>query len=211
MGLEILFRRQVLVERMDEINDPHRAAVFRGQVAVALHAGGKNRRLGVAVVHFARDHLRRVRDVQVIRDGQRRLFRKEGVFGRPPANADDVLQEGVDRVQAAALLVAGEDQVAAVHLDQDFVELVVLLRGLGRAAEENQRFAAGGNVFFGHRLEIRARHKLQVLGQFARGGLLDDRRFVGQDDLPAGRAVAGEFSGIQRGIQTRLQKHDTKR
>ena len=104
MGGEILFRREILVERMDEIDDPHRAAVFRGQGPVALHAGGEDGRLGVSMVHFARDHLRRVGNVQVVRDDQRRLLRNERVFGRPPANADDVLQERIDRVQAASLL-----------------------------------------------------------------------------------------------------------
>ena len=67
-----------------------------------------------------------------------------GFFGtnvssaRPPANADDVLQERIDRVQATPLLVAGENQIAAVHLDQDLVELVVLLRGLRRVADEDR-------------------------------------------------------------------------
>ena len=102
--------------------------------------------------------------------------------------------------------MSGENQVSAVHLDQDFVELVVLLRGLRRIADENQRLPVGGDVLFGNRREIRAGNELQMLGQFARGGLLDNRRFVGQNDFPTGRAVLRQF----RGIQIRLQKQQTE-
>jgi hypothetical protein len=45
-----------------------------------------------------------------------------------------------------------------------------------------------------------------MLGEFARGRLLDDRRFVGQNDLPIGCAVRRQFGGIQA---TR-QKHNAE-
>ena len=116
-------------------------------------------------------------------------------------NADIVLEERINRVQTASLRMSGENQVSAVHPDQDFVELVVLVRRLRRIAHENQRLPVGGDVFFGRRLEVRAGHELQMVGQFARGCLLDNRRFVGQNDFPAGRAALRQFSGIQVRLQ----------
>jgi len=212
MGVEVLLRREIFVERMDKVDDPHRAAVFWGQHPVAFHARGEGGRLGAAVVHLAGDHLRRIGDAKVVGDDQRRLLGDERVFRSPPANADDVLEERIDRVQATPLLVSRENQVPAVRRDQDLVEFPVLLRGLCRMADENQRLPVGGCVAFGNRLESRAGHELQMLGKLARGRLLDDRRFAGQDDSPGGRAVPGQFNAVRlrlHGQETDQWKQDS--
>src|SRR5690606_26805867 len=55
-------------------------------------------------------------------------------------------------------------------------------------------------VLFGDRLEIRAADELQMLGKLAGGGLLDNRRFIGQDDSPGGGAVLRQVGRIQRSL-----------
>ena len=211
MLIKIFVRRKNDVEGVAKKVEGLMAAVLGGDrvvLSVHLHPGGKDPRVfaehRIAVERLARDDLRRVARR---RDGrlERRPLRN-GRFGAgPPADADGIFQESVNRVKRPPLGVAREDDRPADRLDDDSVVTDCLFRLGADAGEQllrqfprtdDQEFRLVPGLFLNHPFrenrKVRPRDPVQERRQLIGGGLLNLRRRIGQNNGVVGRAVGAE-------------------
>jgi hypothetical protein len=206
MGFKVFLGRDERVERVDETLVDLPAAVEvvapRGD-AVGLVAGGPDgieRRVPERLAVFQR---RFEADVQPF-DGQAGAEWYVRSGPRPPAAADDVFQERVDRVNRAARAPSGQDEIVSRRPDDDF------LRGQGRSvkgrvgqagrAGSHQEPSAAACPIRRHRV-IAAGDNMQEEAELGRGGPVR-LGGIGRHDNPGfGQAPGGEhdFGRCRRG------------
>ena len=214
MGVEILFRREELIERMAPADDGAMVAVVGGnarEMAVAFDVRRETRLQGASVERFAADDFRCVFVIFRI-DDKRRLVRNRALFRRPPADADIVFQEGIDGVQRAARHLAVEVDVVAVEDDGDFVRLRVGERrifehggGRLRGTDDKSRLAGGAGGFRNDGERV-SRDVFQMAGELCGGCFHDGRGIVGRDDDVIAFALIGDLDGLRDGGAAQTEK-----
>ena len=189
VSLEVGLRREELVEGVAPADDAVVAAILLGdalEVAVELELRRELTVEGVTVERLTDLERGSVVDVE-LGHGQRRLLRDEALRRAPPADADDIFEERVDRIQRPARPVAGEEEVIALSLDTDGVGL-----GVGDVSTDDDPLGALRDFGQGFDGEVGAGDELEVLGEVAGRCLLGGNRVVAQRNDVVGRAVLGE-------------------
>ena len=166
----------------------HHGEVAKGFIVVAEGKGG---RVGLLVA------------------GRKYEVRLEGdglVVGRPETAAER-LEEVVDGIGVAALVVAGEVERAAVFRRLDAEGLVAVVAG-ERAADVD-----GVPPLQGRRRdrEARARHLVEVVDEFLDGELRPGAGVLGDDDRGLGAAALGEDKGRGGGKGRRGRHGESRR